>query len=124
MMPLPRRAPSTYKRALLQLVCALLLFAQQMGLTHAIWHAVQQRPLHEQGAGSAQHDDHGSQGSRDASRLCALDAMLGQVLGGAGLGLPSFLAEKLHAQAPLHALVVNLTTHTLTPRSRGPPLPS
>ncbi|HET7160374.1 MAG TPA: hypothetical protein VFI62_15350 [Burkholderiales bacterium] len=109
---------------MLQLVCALLLFAQQMGLSHAIWHAAQQRPAHEQGAGSAQHDDHSSQGSRDASSLCELDAVLGQVLGGAALAYPPFSAEKPDAQAPLHALVVNLTTHTLTPRSRGPPLPS
>jgi hypothetical protein len=123
MTPLLPRAPNEFKRALLPLVCALLLFAQQMGLSHAIWHATQQRPVHEQGTDSAQYDDDSSHSSRDASSLCGLDAMLGQVLGGAALAYPTFVAEKPDAHAPLHALVANLTTHTLTPRSRGPPSP-
>ena len=115
------RAPNGAKRALLQLVCALLLFAQHMGLAHAIWHAAQQRPVHEQRYSGAKDRDYNGPVSRDVSSLCALDAVLGQVLGGAPLACPAFSAEKPLAQAPAHVPAACATADTLTPRSRGPP---
>lgn len=117
----PTRAPNGTRRALLQLACALLLFAQHMGLAHAIWHAAQQRPVHEQRYSAAADRDHDSPVSRDVSSLCVLDAVLGQVLGGAALGCPAFSAEKPLAQAPAGAPVAYATSDALTPRSRGPP---
>ena len=117
------RAPDSVIRAAIQLVCALLLFSQHIGLTHAIWHAAEHRPLHEQGYGSAEDHDHGNPASRNGSNLCALDAVLGQVLGGAALAGSAFAAEKPLAHAPVHAPAAYATSDTLTPRSRGPPAP-
>lgn len=117
----PLSVPNSAKRAAIQLVCALLLFAQHIGVTHAIWHAAQQRPLHEQGHGSALDQDYDSPESRDVSNQCALDALFGQVLGGAALAGSAFTAEKPLASVPAHAPAAYAASDTLTPRSRGPP---
>jgi hypothetical protein len=112
------RASSGVKRALLQLACAFLLFAQHMGLAHAIWHAAQQMPAQQQRADERRND---RPISREVSRLCALDVAFAQVLGAGPLAGHDFSAEKPTAETPVHALGAFATSETFTPRSRGPP---
>jgi hypothetical protein len=102
---------------MLGFVCALLLFAQQLGVSHAVWHASQQLP-----ANAAALDDAGDLPTLPhASKLCPLDAVLGQVLGGAAVSSFTFVLADAGAQshaAPSHTLV---STDAPVARSRGPP---
>jgi hypothetical protein len=118
-MSASRRSALRIKRAALQLVCALLLFAQYSGLTHAIWHAANHIPQH----GQALYDgrDGPTPAAPDASRLCALDAMLGQVLGAGPALTVAFHTLTPDAQTPWSSHGDFDTRHTPTPRSRGPP---
>ena len=107
-------------RLAIQLFCiALLLFAQQAAFAHAIWHAHQQLPAgHQQRA-----DTRDAQGStqREASAICTLDAVLGEVLGAAPCG--SHVAQVLpgtHAVTNAEHAVAGVSRF-LAPLSRGPP---
>ena len=108
---------SSTARALVRLVCVLLLFAQHAGLSHAVWHAA-----HELAGGIETHSDaeHGS-GSPEASTQCALDAALGQVLGAAPQAAPVFHLETADAHTAPTIAVFFAALHSPTPRSRGPP---
>lgn len=112
------RASNSFKRALLQLACALLLFAQHVGLAHAIWHAAQQLPAQQQRADERRSD---RPISREVSRLCALDVAFAQVLGAGPLSCHDFSAEKPTAETPAHVPGAFAAYESLTPRSRGPP---
>jgi hypothetical protein len=112
--------PKKFARAALGIVCALLLFAQQVGLAHSLWHAAQKIPQQAQ----ALQDTGGTNApaSPHASRLCPLDAALGQVLGGAFLSAFSFAVTTTgsHARSSVSAYLASRDSPT--PRSRGPPL--
>jgi hypothetical protein len=102
---------------LLRLVCALLLFSQHVGLVHAVVHAANHGSA-QQGV-EKRSDDAPAQGK--LSRICALDAALSQVLGGAPLACHAFGVEK---PAPVLSAGVPGTFVSLeapAPRSRGPP---
>jgi hypothetical protein len=105
-------------RALLQLVCALLLLAQHVGLAHAVWHAAQGLPVHVAADASGE-----APAPSEASKLCPLDAAFGQVLGAGPNACLEFHAISPAVQAPVHAVGSFATLHTPTPRSRGPPSP-
>ena len=104
----------------MQCLCiALLLFAQQAAFAHAIWHAHQQLPAgHQQ-----QADTRDAQGSpqREASAVCALDAVLGEVLGAAPCGSHvARVASGTHAVSNAEHTVAGVSRF-LAPLSRGPP---
>lgn len=102
------------KRVFLKLACIfLLLFAQQSALTHAAWHAHGQPPV--------EHD------SKDKASfqggLCDLHAAFSQVLGGVQAipvrhSVRNGVAERVTQRPRLCGFV-----ETLTPLSRGPPVP-
>jgi hypothetical protein len=119
-MSVSRESALRIKRAALQLVCALLLFAQYAGLTHAIWHAANHVPQYGQTL-SGSGEPARTPASPDASRFCDLDAMLGQVLGAGPIAAPAFHTHAPDAQTPWSAHGDFATRDTLTPRSRGPP---
>jgi hypothetical protein len=115
-----KRKPTAYARAALGIVCALLLFAQQVGLAHSLWHATQKIPqqaqaLQKSGGQNAPALPH-------ASRLCPLDAALGQVLGGAFTTAFTFDVAAADRHAPAYAARDSASPDPLTPRSRGPPV--
>jgi hypothetical protein len=90
----------------------LLLFAQQVALTHAAWHAREHTPAHQTGKGDAS-----LQGD-----LCGLHGAFSQVLGGAQTGavqlaIPLGVADAI---PPYSGLYVALRLHA--PLSRGPPV--
>lgn len=106
------------RRALLQLVCALLLFAQQIALTHAIWHVSHELPAPEQHV----HDrDGGHSQDTEAANLCSFDAAFGQVLGGAPITTYVFLAHAAGGASALDPQRASATQRFLAPLSRGPP---
>ena len=104
----------------MQLLCiALLLFAQQAAFAHAIWHAHKQLPAGHQQQAHAQ-DSHGSP-QREASSVCALDVVLGEVLGAAPCG-----GSVTHVSSGTHAVTnaeraVHGVSRFPAPLSRGPP---
>ena len=106
------------KRAWFVLVCGLLVFAQHVGLSHAIWHAAQPLPGHEQ-----QVDLAGSETPvpGDLSRLCALDAAFAQVLGAGPLACLAFSAETPSMRSTAHPAYTFVSFEKPSPRSRGPP---
>jgi hypothetical protein len=105
-------------RALLKLVCALLLFAQQVGLSHAIWHAARDLPAQQQQIKEQRSD---SPASREVSRICALDVAFAQVLGGGPLACYTFSAEKPAVHLTTHESHAFVSIEKPSPRSRGPP---
>jgi hypothetical protein len=112
------QATTRARRAVLQLACALLLFAQHMGIAHAVWHAAHNLPSQQQGL---DRDRREAPAPAKASRLCALDAAFAQVLGGGPLACHSFSAEKPPAEASAHVPSAFLSLEAPAPRSRGPP---
>lgn len=87
----------------------LLLFAQQVGVTHAVWHAGEHAPAHQKDDASFQ------------AELCGLDGAFNQVLGGVQA------AEVRHA-IPLavggtvaHRDSTVVVPELHVPLSRGPP---
>ena len=113
------RLPAAVARAALGFVCALLLFAQQVGLSHAVWHATQQLPQHvtafqQTGSGGVPALPH-------ASKLCPLDAALGQVLGAGPVSGFTFTPTDAGPQSSVCARAPFASLHALSPRSRGPP---
>jgi hypothetical protein len=112
------RAFDGSRRALLLLACALLLFAQHVGLAHAIWHAGQQLPSQQQRVEENRPD---RPASREVSRLCTLDVAFAQVLGAGPLSCLHFTAAQPVVESRGHTASVFLARASLTPRSRGPP---
>jgi hypothetical protein len=112
------RTPHGYKRALLKLVCALLLFAQHVGLSHAIWHASRDLPAQQQRVGEQRSD---APASREVSRICALDVAFAQVLGGGPLACHSFSVEKPAGHLTSQESYAFVSSEKPSPRSRGPP---
>ena len=106
------------KRAWFVLVCGLLLFAQHVGLSHALWHAVRDLPAHEEHVHYGGTD---SPVSGDLSRLCALDAAFAQSLGGGPLACHAFSAEKPSTEITTNQSYSFVSFERPSPRSRGPP---
>lgn len=107
-----------HTRALLKLVCALLLFAQHVGLSHAIWHASRDLPAQHHGLGEQQSH---APASPDAGKTCALDVAFAQVLGGGPLA-----SHAVPGQSPdVHIATIRtyafVSFEKPSPRSRGPP---
>lgn len=107
---------TAFTRSTLGLVCALLLFAQQIGLAHAVWHATQQVP---QPQSVAERSD--APKLPHASKLCPLDAALGQVLGIAGPTGFSFDVAEAGEHTHDAAALVPASVPAPRARSRGPP---
>jgi hypothetical protein len=112
------RKPDAFARAALGIVCALLLLAQQLGLSHAVWHAAQTLPhdvrVVQKSSGEAPQLPH-------ASKLCPLDAALGQVLGAGPVSAFALHAASAETLAPTCAPAVLASLPGPSPRSRGPP---
>jgi hypothetical protein len=113
----PMRPPAPCQRTLLALVCALLLFAQYVGLAHALRHASNALPVQQQQV--AYEVD--QSGSRDFTATCALDAVLAQVLGAGPISAYSFSCETPPPNTPRHAASDVAHFDSPTARSRGPP---
>jgi len=100
------------KRALLQLVCILLLlFAQQSALTHAAWHAHQPH--------SAQHD--GRDKASFNGSLCDLHVAFSAVLGGAHASPVHHAVRECVDERIVRYTVPLLLSVAPSPLSRGPP---
>lgn len=112
------RTSHGHARALLKLVCALLLFAQHVGLSHAIWHAARDLPAQHQRLEEARGE---APASREVSRICALDVAFAQVLGGGPLACHTFTAEKPPAHTATTHVQTFVSFEKISPRSRGPP---
>jgi len=111
------RPPARSQRTFLLLVCALLLFAQYVGLAHALRHATNALPVQQQQV--AYEID--QSGSRDFTATCALDAVLAQVLGAGPISAYSFSCEIPPPHPPRHAALGVAHFDSPTARSRGPP---
>jgi hypothetical protein len=106
----------------MQLGCIfLLLFAQQTALTHALWHAQLQLPAAEVAYSTAAvtHDT----GAPDAAVLCAFDAAVGQMLGGAPSSSRIALQPVATTQVPHRLARSSPPSYFPAPLSRGPPSP-
>ena len=112
------RTSERLKRAWIVLACGVLLFAQHVGLSHAIWHSAQNAPAHEQ---QIDHAATHAPASGELSKLCALDAAFAQVLGAGPLSCHPFSSERQRADVGASAPRALLSLDKLTPRSRGPP---
>ena len=110
---------SSVNRGLIQVLCALVLFAQQAALTHLVWHAAAERSAQQDQVVAHGHDRTPAQ---KLAGLCAYDAAFGQVLGGAFAAAPAALPDTAASQAVLHPQAVFTAADALTPRSRGPPV--
>ena len=111
-----KRSASRSQRALLLLVCALLLFAQHVGLAHALQHAA--HPASDQQTLAHENDP---SDSRELTTTCALDAVLAQVLGAGPISAYAFSCETPSTNTPRHAAPGVARFDTPTARSRGPP---
>jgi hypothetical protein len=107
------------KRALLGVICAVMLFAQHIALSHAVWHAYQQLPGQKQDASENNRPDRPS--SPELSKLCAFDAAFSQVLGGAPPATYSFAADARSTETAAREHCAFAAAELPTPRSRGPP---
>ena len=96
-------------------MCALLLFAQHVGLTHAVWHAAHSLETVEQSRGGE------APALPHASKLCGLDALLGQVLGAGPVITFSFDASAVVDDVPSYGAHALASLPAPAPRSRGPP---
>jgi hypothetical protein len=103
---------------LLRLVCVLLLFSQHVGLVHAVAHAAHDGSVKQQGV-EQRSDNAPAQGT--LSRICALDAALAQVLGGAPSACHAFAAEKPSPELSAGVPCTFVSLEAPAPRSRGPP---
>jgi hypothetical protein len=111
--------PLHAKRALLQLACALLLFAQHLGLAHAVLHAYKHLPTQQQNGvkGERTHGPHAPK----LSKLCAFDALFGQVLGAAPPTSNFSSPRPALAATTEHVPCALIRVEFLAPLSRGPP---
>ena len=116
--PSPLRRPG--KRAILALLCTVLLCAQHAALAHSLWHVLQ--PLGPNGQDFVSVEiPSGHSPEQEFSNLCVHDATLGQLLGGAPVASFSFcLASGDSTKAP-EAHRPFVLSRFLAPLSRGPP---
>jgi hypothetical protein len=105
------------KRGFLRVLCALFLFAQNVALVHAAWHASHDHGAHEEYL----HDDDHSGDAPQSAGFCSFDAVLGQVLSGAPATDATFNLAAATASAAVHCSRTLTAADLLTPRSRGPP---
>ena len=108
--------PSRRLRALLLGIACAVLLAQHAGIAHAVWHAYQQLPAHEQSTGGEELPY-----APEATRLCAFDAVFGQVLGCAPAPENRIAAAAVASAFATAAPHTRATPDTPAPRSRGPP---
>lgn len=109
-------------------LAALLLFAQQAALSHALTHAgghahesvaAAQEPAHEPSA----HADHDGSGGRSAvSEQCAFDLVYSQVLGGMFAGYTLHVAATGSVALAVIVAQPRGTTASVPYDSRGPPV--
>jgi hypothetical protein len=114
MFTLPPRAA----RALILLLCTLVLGAQQAGLTHVVWHAAAQATQPH----GADADERERAPTRELASLCAFDAAFAQVLGAGGTASDSGFTHAAISGSVVHRDRACLGVEALTPRSRGPPV--
>jgi hypothetical protein len=113
------KSPQRIRRALIGVLCAFVLLAQQAALTHVVWHAASGQ--------SAQYDNDGAYERQrapasDLAALCALDAAFGQILAGGPAISPSlFVCVRDSQRTADHSRGI-AAADVLTPRSRGPPV--
>ena len=116
------------QRSLHYLCILLLLFAQQVALSHAAWHALGHVPgdAHAHADGHSGHDgdhqhhpDEPSNGSQ--AHLCEFDAVFGQVLGGVPGACALPLVADLPASIASYVFNPRLGTEVVPAISRGPP---
>jgi len=113
------RPSAPVKRALLRLVCALLLFAQHLGLAHAVLHAYRPLPVQQQD-GVQSERFHGPHAPK-LSKLCAFDAVFGQVLGAAPPPVQFSAVQPASSTTTLQGHCALVVVQFLAPLSRGPP---
>jgi len=102
------------KRFLLRWVCVfLLLFAQQVALTHAASHIHGSSPTH-QGDGKGKVSFQGG--------LCGLHGAFSQVLGGVQISPMVSLAQDCVAERVAQQPGLYRAVESLTPPSRAPPV--
>lgn len=104
----------------LALLGALLLVSQHTAVTHALWHQAHDAVHHHASTDALASDSHSH--DEEAGKLCAFDAMLGQLLDGGG---PAGAIDIVHAEALSRAPASDhrLVAHrSIQPRSRGPPV--
>jgi len=109
---------SSVNRGLIQVLCALVLFAQQAALTHLVWHAAAEHSAQ----GEVEARAHDQTPAPKLAGLCTYDAAFGQVLGGAVAAVPAAAPAPAVTQAALHPHGAYTAADALTPRSRGPPV--
>jgi hypothetical protein len=107
------------KRALLGVICAVMLFAQHIALSHAVWHAHQQFPGQAQDVFESDRPDRPS--SPELSKLCAFDAAFSQVLGAALPATYFFTADAGCIESIAREHRSAAAADLPSPRSRGPP---
>ena len=113
-----RNKPSIAARTLLALVAALLLFGQQVGLGHAVWHAADVVAHSAQGSESHEH-----QPDTEAQReLCAYHVALGTTLGGHYGDAAAFATCTAGDVHELRAYPARTTPEIVPAVSRGPPV--
>ena len=98
------------RRVFLQIVlAALLLFGQQVALTHALTHAHGSAPQHESGKGSFQ------------SGSCNLHGVYGQILGAMPASAVCHAEQSLAIEHVPAAALPCVAVPAFAPLSRGPP---
>ena len=111
-MSLHRERLPVKRRRLLHFGFAfLLLFAQQVALAHAAWHAFDPASEHRQEQGDASFQ----------GELCSLHGVFGQVLGGVQCDALALAVAPNVAADAAHAPVLRFVLFTELYRSRGPP---
>lgn len=101
------------KRRLTQFLCVfLLLFAQQVAITHAVWHAHAHPPT--------QHED--QDGASFQGGLCGLHGALSQVLGGVQAAAPHLALARENTGAVVYPVRACIVLELHVPPSRGPPV--
>ena len=113
------RLPLHVKRALLQLMCALMLFAQHVALAHSVLHAYKDRLAQQELGVQIDRSDRGH--APKLSKLCAFDAVLGQVLGCAIPSAHFFCSSEVGSESALLNPYCFHSSEFLAPHSRDPP---
>ena len=99
----------------------LLLFAQQAALTHVLWHAQRAASIERLNRSTAEAKRPAS--APHVAALCALHALLGQVLGGASCDTRSVGDTYVARETAQYRARELALQDFLAPLSRGPPSP-
>lgn len=111
--------PPSVTRGLIHVLCAFVLFAQQAALTHVASHLAS---AHPSAAEQAVHPDRDQAPESELARLCELDALFSQVLGGGPASHHAMFAANAVSHTARHRGRAYTPADALTPRSRGPPV--